>query len=226
MRRWALISLAAAAGMASADLAFAAGGAHVIDDSEVETAGLCHAETWFTEFGDGRGLVNVSPACTFRALPTVEFGAGITHGWQDGDEQTLIGPSLKVALRPVDADAGVGVALSAAIDPSTGTVATAAVLVPVTIDLSPKIRTNLNIGYLWARSGDRHVLFAGAQIEARVHDTLSLMAEGFIRNGHSPGFQAGLRWTPRQWVDVDLLGGHRVDGTAATAFTIGLTLRH
>lgn len=159
-------------------------------------------------------------------MPTVEFGAGISHGWQDDERQTLIGPSLKVALRPVSKGVGLGVGLSAAVDPSTGKADSAWVLIPATVDLTKHVRTNLNLGYVWSRDGDRHALLAGVQFEARVRDKLSLMAEGFVRDGHPPGFQTGIRWTPRQWIDVDLLGGHRIDDSSTSTITVGLTLRH
>jgi hypothetical protein len=211
--------------LAAAEEVRASGGPHVVDDAEVEIPGLCHAESWLTGFGDGRRLVNLSPACTFHALSSVEFGAAIQHGWEHGHRHTLIGPAVKVALRSPSRGIGLGVALSAAVDAESGKAESAAVLVPVTIDLTPRVRTNFNLSYQWARTGDRHGLVAGAQVEARVHGTLSLMAEGFVRDGGKPGFQAGLRWTPRAWIDVDLLGGRRVDGTGARAITLGVTLR-
>jgi len=41
-----------------------------------------------------------------------------------------------------------------------------------------------------------------------------------------PGGQAGLRWvTDRGRIDVDLLAGRRIDGTSASAVTVGLTIR-
>lgn len=219
---------AAGFGLASVFMAqegHASGGAHVVDDAEVETPGLCHAESWLTGFGDGRRLVNLSPACTLLALPSVEFGAAIQHGWERNRRQTLIGPAVKLALRSPSRGVGLGAVFSAAVDARTGKAETASVLVPVTIDLTPRVRTNFNLSYQWARSGDRHGLVAGAQVEARVRGNLSVMAEGFVRDGGKPGFQVGMRWTPRAWIDVDLLGGRRVDGSGARAVTLGVTLR-
>lgn len=223
-RGWSAAGLGFAA-MLAAEEVRASGGAHVVDDAEVETPGLCHAESWLTGFGSGRGLANLSPACTFNALPSIEFGAAIQHGWARGHRHTLIGPAVKLALRKPSRGFGLGVAVSAAVDTATGKTESAALLVPVTVDLTPQVRTNFNLSYQWARSGDRHGLVAGAQVEARVRGNLSVMAEGFVRDGAKPGFQAGVRWTPRAWVDVDLLGGRRVDGTGARAVTLGVTLR-
>ena len=224
-RGWSAAGLGLAAMFAAAEAARASGGAHVVDDAEVETPGLCHAESWLTGFEGGRRLVNLSPACTFAALPSIEFGAAIQHGWERGHRHTLVGPAVKLALRRPSHGFGLGVAVSAAVDASTGKAESAAVLVPVTIDLTPRVRTNFNLSYQWARTGDRHGLVAGAQVEARLRGNLSVMAEGFVRDGGKPGFQAGVRWTPRAWIDVDLLGGRRVDGSNARAVTLGVTLR-
>lgn len=225
LRGWGAAGLGLAAMVAAVEEARASGGAHVIDDAEVETPGLCHAESWLTGFGDGRRLMNLSPACTFAALPSIEFGASIQHGWERGHRHTLVGPAVKVALRSPSRSFGLGAVVSAAVDIATGKAESVAVLVPVTVDLTPRVRTNFNLSYQWARTGDRHGLVAGAQVEARVGGNLSVMAEGFVRDGGKPGFQAGVRWTPKAWVDVDLLGGRRVDGSGARAVTLGVTLR-
>jgi len=203
----------------------ASGGPHVVDDAEVETPGLCHVESWLTGFGDGRRLVNLSPACTFHALSMVEFGAAVQHGWERGHRHTLVGPAVKVALRSPSRGFGLGVAVSGVVDVATGRAESAVVLVPVTIDLTPRVRTNFNLSYQWARTGDRHGVVVGTQVEMRVRDGLSVMAEGFVRDGGKPGFQAGVRWTPKAWIDVDLLGGRRVDGSGARAVTLGVTVR-
>lgn len=224
-RRWGAAGLGFAALVAAVEEARASGGAHIVDDAEVETPGLCHAESWLSGFEGGRRLANLSPACTFHALSSVEFGAAIQHGWERGHRHTLIGPAVKVALRSPSHGIGLGVAVSGAVDVASGKAETASVLLPVTIDLTPRVRANFNLSYQWARTGDRHGLVAGAQIEARVRGTLSVMAEGFVRDGAKPGFQAGVRWTPKTWIDVDLLGGRRVDGSSARAVTLGVTLR-
>ena len=82
------------------EAASAAGNAHVVDDAEVETEGVCHLETWATLFPRG-GLVTAAPGCTFRGLSGVEFGGSVVQGWSDGDTWTTVAPAVKVALRPV-----------------------------------------------------------------------------------------------------------------------------
>ena len=110
-------------------------------------------------------------------------------------------------------------------DLGSGRVETAAIVVPLTFDVSQGLRVNLNAGYAWSRTGDRHSAFVGAQADYRVTRALSLMGEVIGRRSSQPGWQAGLRWTPRDWIDLDLLAGRRVDGTPRRAFTLGVTLR-
>ncbi len=218
-------SVALGAALLGATPAAAAGNAHVIDDAEVAEPGTCQAEGWLTHFEADRGLVNLSPACTLRSLPFAEIGASIQYHWANEGSQTLAGPAVKLALRRVDRGVGFALGLSAGIDVETGRVETAAIVVPASVDISPRVRANFNLGYAWSRTGNRHAAFVGAQLEVRATETLAVMAEAFTRDGADPGVQAGLRWTPREWVDVDLLAARRVDGSPTTAMTIGLTLR-
>jgi hypothetical protein len=57
-----------------------------------------------------------------------------------------------------------------------------------------------------------------------VSDEVSLMAEGFGHSDGIMGYQAGIRWTPTDRLDLDLLFG-RLDNVAREAFTIGVTGR-
>lgn len=219
--RWVVLGCASIA----ATGAWAAGGAHVVDDAEVETPGVCHAENWLTDLQSGRGLLNVSPACTPRSLPFVEIGGAVQHGWGNDSSQTLAGPAFKFALRRVDRGIGLGLGLSAAVDLGSGRIENATALLPVTFDLSSRVRVNLNVAYQWVRTGNPHPFFAGAQIDFRASRTISLMAEAFGRDRGRLGLQAGLRWTPRPRVDIDFLAGRYVDGRSARALTLGLTFR-
>lgn len=56
-----------------------AGGAHIVDDSEVETPGTCHVETWVTRFIPGDGYANFEPACTLERVPWLEIGVPYQH---------------------------------------------------------------------------------------------------------------------------------------------------
>ena len=111
----------------------AAGGAHVVDDSEVETPGTCHVELWVAEFVPGDGYANVAPACTTLEIPWLEIGAAYAHCWDQTVSGPLIGPQLKINFRPASKGVGFGPGLSAAVNTRTGEVGLAGLIGLVTI---------------------------------------------------------------------------------------------
>ncbi|MBV1686763.1 hypothetical protein KRR38_03515 [Novosphingobium sp. G106] len=205
--------------------AIAAGGAHVVDDVDVETPGRCHVETWVTE-DQGHGLADLSPACTPAALQSVEIGAVLIHSW-DGQSITTAGPAVKVNLRSTQKGIGLAASFGATWNLRSGRLDTASVTVPITFTVSSKTRFNLNLGYSYsATSKDRHSPFWGGQIETQLGTDLSAMVEGFGRETGPAGAQAGLRWNPGHGdLDVDLLVGRYVDGSSPRSATLGVTIR-
>lgn len=207
--------------------AYAAGGAHVIDDAAVETPGTCHLESWVTTSSGKAGLVNSAPACTREAWPNLEIGGFVTHGWAPNTDDTVIGLSPKLLLRSEQTGLGIGIATSLGYGVDRGRLETASAIVPMTIPAGKHLRLNFNAGWQWFRSTDSHDLFVGAQAEFALRPNLTLMAEGFTRDRGKMGGQAGLRWTPCGGsVDVDLLAGRYLDGATRNAITFGVTLRH
>jgi len=168
--------------------AWASGGAHVIDDADVETPGLCHLESLATRFGASGGLVNLAPACTARALPNVELGGAVIRTWSaDTPTTTTIGPSVKLRLGAVPGGPGVALALAAAINVQTGVVDSGSAVIPLTFDLDERTRLNLNMGYLYAATGDRHRRIAGIQL-----DRAGCLGDGgAVRAGRGPCRSAG-----------------------------------
>lgn len=213
--------------MLAAGEARAGGGAHVVDDATVETPGVCHLESWVTRYGEGRGLVNSSPACTRKAWPNLEIGAGFQHAW-DGVTYTTFGPALKLNLRSVERGWGIGVATAGAWSLDHAHLETASVVVPVTVPAGKRLRLNFNAGWLYSLHGpDRNAAFAGAQAEIQLGRDLGAMGEVFGRDHGPVGGQVGLRWNPRGGdVDLDLLAGRYIDGASRNAITFGLTIRH
>lgn len=238
-KRVRLITLGIYLSSLSLQLAFvpaahAAGGAHVVDDANVETAGKCHLESWVTRNDSNAGLVNLTNACVTSSLPTLEFGATVQRQRALDDDNnraytTVFGPLFKWNLR--SSDTGVGVALAGNTNWSTqySRWEDAALSVPVTIPLNDAITFNLNYGLSYARDNSEHRIAQtyGAQIEAVIAHNVSLMAEVFQRQHSLTGAQAGVRFTPDNGpVDIDVLYGRRLDGTTPRAITVGLTLRY
>jgi len=221
-----LLALAAAACAAEAR---AGGGAHVVDDDAVLDPGVCHAENWITLADRGGGaLVTIAPACTLADLPEVEWALAVQHQWGGGaGDATSMTPAVKVNLRP--AARGVGIAASAAVtlDPASGEVTAAALNLPVSVPVTQRLVLHGNLGWLVApQAADGHALFWGAQAEFFLRPQLVVMGELFGQDRGPAGAQWGLRWvTGRGRIDVDLLAGHRIDGSRADFLTLGVTIR-
>jgi hypothetical protein len=208
------------------DAALAAGGAHVIDDSEVEAAGGCHLETWVTGASDDQWLGNAGVGCTPEAIATLELGGFVAHAWSPGSDETVIGLAPKFNLRPADSGVGVAVIGSLVYGADRSRLEVASLIAAVTVPASESLRLNLNAGWVWSEAGPGSELFVGAQAEWQVGAGVGLMAEGFTRNHGKAGTHAGLRWTSGDGrIDVDLLAGRYVDGATPTSVTFGLTVR-
>jgi hypothetical protein len=212
--------------------ALAAGGAHIVDDAEVETPGVCHLETWATRFIPGDGYFNLAPACTTLKMPWLEIGVADQHYWDEITIGPLLGPSMKVNFQSVEKTGlGVGLGLSAGVNVQTGEPGFAQLLALVTYQLNEKVRLNFNAGWNYLVSDVPNALFYGVQVEADVGGGVSLMLEAFGRTqGGLVGSQVGLRFTPTVWgrepFDFDLLVGTSFDQTSTRFVTLGVTVRY
>jgi hypothetical protein len=223
-----LAGAAIASGFAAmASSALAAGGADVVDDAAVETAGGCHLENWLSLASGQSRLANIGLACTPRPLPNLELGGFFTRSWGAARPDSVIGLASKLVLRSETRGLGIGVSGSLGYGIERHRLETATVTVPLTIPVSSWLRTNFNFGWQWSGVTHRQEMFLGAQAEIALGRQLSLMAEGFTRDRSKPGQQLGLRWTPgKGFVDIDLIGGRYIDGATRNAITLGVTLRH
>ncbi|MFN3946295.1 MAG: hypothetical protein ACK4K7_15340 [Allosphingosinicella sp.] len=223
-RRLAAPSLAALLAAAAVP-AHAGGGAHIVDDAEVQEPGECQVEGWAT-FARGARLAVVAPSCTPGDAPRFDVGAELSYSREGGDRDVVLGPTVKYALLP--ARRGVAVALSGAagisvVDRRLGS---ASLVMPVTFDLDPRLRLNLNAGWAWTRGAVGHRATWGAQIVHEASEQLLVMAEAFVGDTGEKGLQTGLRWTPPgARFDVDLLYRADRDGGIGEAVTFGLTFR-
>lgn len=212
--------------------ALAAGGPQIVDDSEVETPGVCHLETWATRFIPGDGYFNIAPACTTLKIPWLEVGAAYQHYWDDLIAGPLLGPALKVNLQSVEKTGlGIGIGFNSGVNVVTGELGYAQALALVTYQLTESVRLSFNAGWSYLQSDVPHALFYGAQVEASVGGGVSLMLEAFGRTqGGLVGTQAGLRYTPvirgREPFDFDLLVGTFFDQTSTRFITLGVTVRY
>lgn len=212
--------------------ASAAGGSHIVDDSEVETPGVCHLETWATRFIPGDGYYNLAPACTTLKMPWLEIGVADQHYWDEITIGPLLGPAMKVNLQSVEKTGlGIGLGLSAGVNVRTGELGFVQLLALVSYQLDERVRFNFNAGWNYLVSDVPNALFYGAQVEADVGGGVSLMLEAFGRaQGGLVGTQVGLRFTPtirgREPFDFDLLVGTYFDHISTRFVTLGVTVRY
>lgn len=205
----------------------AAGGPDIVDDAQVETPGVCHFEAWVSRFDPGDGYFNLSPACTLKQLPFVEFGLPLQHYWDQNIDGPVLGPSVKINLRSEDTGLGIGTKFSSGVNLRTGDVETAFALLLVTVPIDDKVRINLNAGWNYVQGDRPDALFYGAQVEAKVGWDLRLMIEAFGRAPGEAGVQMGLRYRPNDGpIDFNLLAGSILDSERARFFTFGVTIRY
>lgn len=221
------IALLLLAFLAPSPDAQAAGGAHIVDDSEPETPGVCHVELWAARFVPGDGYYNVAPACTLKQMPFLEIGLAYQHYWDQVIAAPLLGPAMKVNFQPESTGVGVGLGLNAGVNLRTGNLGLASLLMLVTLPLDETVKINLNAGWSYLRDDHPNALFYGAQVEAKVTRDLTLMLEAFGRQPGLVGSQVGLRYTPKDGpIDFDLLVGNYFDPVSTRFITIGVTIRY
>jgi hypothetical protein len=213
-------------GLAVSSPAGAAGGSHIVDDSEVETPGDCHVELWLTRFVPGTGYGNAAPACTPKRIPFLEVGMAYQDYWSEEDHAPILGPTVKINLRPQASGLGLAIEGSSGVDVRTSTLNFASALGVVTIPFDNGMRINLNSGWSYV-DGDRlHGIVYGGQIEADIGRNVTLMIEAFGRTPGTGGVQAGLRFTPKDGpLDFDLLAARFLGADQRYFFTVGITVR-
>jgi hypothetical protein len=205
--------------------ALAAGGAHVVDDSEVETPGSCHVETSVKRVADQSGVVTVSPACTPGSIADLEIGMGAIYSRDANGENLAIGSSLKWQFRPSSSGPGIAIDASALWGSADKRIEGVSLIVPLTLTIGKGFTANLNAGAVWSRDDIGLTGFFGGQMVWQNRTNLGIMIEAFGRTQGDPSAQGGVRWNPDANIDIDLLVSHEFNGAAHEDVTIGLTRR-
>lgn len=226
---WAVSALVAMTAGIPHDEARAAGGAFVVDDSDIADIGACKVESW-TSFADNRDFVGVTlPACVVDLGRPVEVGAAFS-GFRAGNVWDG-GLTLKGKSNLVKAGVGtVGVALSGSVtlDVRTGDVTALSAAVPFTLPLSDTLKININGGWTYDPRNAQHLGLVGAGVEWNFVKPLTLIGEIFAVLGEdqrNPRAQIGLRYTPVEAFDIDVIYGRNVAGENADWITVGLNVR-
>jgi hypothetical protein len=206
--------------------AWAAGGAHIVDDSEPEAPGQCHFEFWASTAFNADRAIDAAPACASPKIPWLEIGAAFNHYWGSWDAP-LFGPAIKANLQPETSGLGLGIGFNSSVNLRTGDLGLATALLLMSAPITEKVGLNVNTGWSYAANADSsNAFFYGAQVEIDIAPDLMFMVEAF---GRAPGFagtQAGLRFTPNKGpIDFDLLFGHYFDSFTTRIVTVGVIAR-
>jgi hypothetical protein len=224
----AVISVWLAAGEARA-----ANGAYAVDAADISEVGSCKVESWMSTATNTDFSAVANPSCVVDIFRPVELSVLTNRSRSDGDWSTSIAPKAKTNLVPTGIGKfGVSFYAGGQFDALTGNDLSAFAVVPATFRLSETMRINLNGGWLWDRTVDRHYLTYGIGFDWKFTDVLQWTIEAFGQAGASdipsvtrPRFQTGVRYRPNEIFSVDVIYGHNISGENASWITIGTTIR-
>lgn len=220
----------AAAGLMAAlspNVAAASGGAFAVDDAGVGAPGECKVEAWTSFARNDDRIAAVAPACAVSLGRPVEFGAQFDRARSAGEWGTGLSLKAKTSIVPLTDDGPFGIAIAggAGFDLTARETAEWFVTLPVSIRLAEPLLLNLNIGGLWDRIGSRSYLTWGAGLAWSLTERVAIVGEVFGQDSEKPGAQLGLRYTPFEQIDFDLIYGRNLTGERADWITLGVNVR-
>ena len=213
----------------------AANNAYAVDAADISETGSCKIESWLSSATNSDFLAVANPSCVvdpFKIKP-VELSLLTNRARSDGEWSTSIAPKAKVNLVPTGVGKlGLSFYAAGSFDALTGETLTVAAVIPATYRLSETMRINVNGGWLWDRTTDKHFAFYGASFDWKFANTLQWTIEAFGQAGSAdtpstvqPRFQTGVRYRPNEIFSVDVIYGHNIMGEGASWLTIGTTIR-
>ena len=218
-----------------AGAARAANNAYGVEAADIGEAGSCKVESWLSTATNTDFSAVANPSCVVDPLKLkpVELSLLTNRARSDGEWSTSIAPKAKVNLVPTGVGKfGVSFYTAGAFDAATGESLTVAAVVPATYRLSETMRINLNGGWLWDRTTDKHFALYGLGFDWKFTDTLQWTIEAFGQAGSAdapgtirPRFQTGIRYRPNEIFSVDVIFGHNITGEGASWLTLGTTIR-
>nr|WP_246666787.1 hypothetical protein [Bradyrhizobium guangdongense] len=174
-----------------------------------------------------------NPSCVVNPFMPVELSLNTNRARSDGEWSTTLSPKAKSNFVPTGIGRwGLSAYAGGAFDAATGENLSAFAVIPATYRLSETMRVNLNGGWLWDRTVDRHYVTYGIGFDWKFTDTLQWTIEAFGQAGASetpsvvhPRFQTGVRYRPNDIFSVDVIYGRNITGENANWITLGTTIR-
>src|SRR3984893_8574774 len=236
--RIAFAVITALAALPIGDNARAANGAFAVDAADISEVGSCKLESWISTATNTDFSLVANPSCVVDIGRPVELSVLSNRFRSDGEWGNSFQPKAKTNLVPTGiGKVGFSIYAGGSFDALTGENLTAFAVVPATYRLSETMRINLNGGWLWDRTVDRHYLLYGIGWDWKLTDVLQLTIEAFGQAGRAdtpsvtstsvtwPRFQAGVRYRPNEIFSVDLIYGRNISGENANWLTVGTTVR-
>ena len=231
--RIAFVAAAAGSWSLTGGDARAANGAYAVDAADISEAGSCKVESWISAATNTDFSAVANPSCVANIFKPVELSLLTNRARSDGDWSTTITPKAKTNLVPTGIGKfGFSFYAAGSFDALTGENLAVFAVVPATYRLSETMRINLNGGWLWDRTVDRHYLLYGVGFDWKFTDVLQWTIEAFGQAGASdipsvvrPRFQTGVRYRPNEIFSVDIIYGRNIMGENANWITIGTTIR-
>ncbi len=222
--------------------ALAAGGAFVVDDTDIDKPGACKVESWASAASNHDFSAVTSPACVVKLGIPVELGAVLQRSRSDDVWQTTGGFKAKTNIIPAENHPfGLAISGSSTWDLASGMNTGGNINVPVTIPVNTKFKINLNGGWLYDNVAKISYATWGAGFEWGFVDKFTLIGEVFGQAGALPAMnlgdppppnsiveprtQIGVRFTPRENIDIDVIWGHNITGENTQWGTLGINWR-
>src|SRR3984893_597657 len=231
--RIAFAVITAMATLPVANGAWAANGAYAVDSADISEVGSCKLESWISTATNTDFSLVANPSCVVELGKPVELSVLNNRFRSDGEWGNSFQPKAKTNLVPTGIGKfGFSIYAGGSFDALTGENLTAFAVVPATYRLSETMRINLNGGWLWDRTVDRHYLLYGVGFDWKFTDVLQWTIEAFGQAGASdipsvvrPRFQTGVRYRPNEIFSVDVIYGRNITGENANWLTVGTTIR-
>ncbi|MES1149867.1 MAG: hypothetical protein ABUL53_11875 [Bradyrhizobium guangdongense] len=211
----------------------AANGAYAVDAADISEVGSCKVESWMSAASNTDFSAVANPSCVVNPFTPVELSLNTNRARSDGEWSTTLSPKAKTNFIPTGIGRwGLSAYAGGSFDAATGENLSAFAVIPATYRLSETMRVNLNGGWLWDRTVDRHYLTYGIGFDWKFTDTWQWTIEAFGQAGASdtpsvvhPRFQTGVRYRPNDIFSVDVIYGRNITGENANWITLGTTIR-
>ncbi|SEI02548.1 hypothetical protein [Tardiphaga sp. OK245] len=223
-----LVALLVASGHAEA-----ANGAYAVDAADISDLGSCKVESWYSMATNSDFAAVANPSCVVEITRPVELSVLTNHSRSDGEFSTTLAPKAKINIEPTGIGKfGVSALASGTFDAVTGQNTAVFAEIPATYRFNETMRINLNAGWLWDRTVDRHYFTYGVGFDWKFTDVLQYTVELYGQAGRAefasvvqPRIQTGVRYRPNDIFSVDLIYGRNITGENSNWITLGTTIR-